>query len=87
MSRVRDLIPGDLVTLPATGDSAVFLCQTKHPIWPHLQLVIWWVNEGMMNAEAFWSFDALLADQEIGVIQEANPADRHQQLLKILLHK
>jgi hypothetical protein len=85
MSQVRDLIPGDCVTIQ-TGDSATFLCQTRHPIWPHLQLVIWWVDD-MEGKEPFWSFDALDERQEIGQIREATPADRSQQLARILLKK
>lgn len=74
--RVIDLSPGDRVTsLGVDGDvHATFLVQSKHPLYPGLQLVIWWVHE-----EARWSFDALSPIQQVGVLDSPLGMFTHQQ--------
>jgi hypothetical protein len=74
MSRVDELIPGDLVTVPAVNMSATFVARTTHPIWPNLQLVIWRLDNGS------WSHDALDARQEVGDVSPANDIDRKARL-------
>ena len=64
MTRVMDLVPGDLVLL--AGRSAVFVAKTNHPLYSTLDLVIWRVDDGS------WSHDALLPHQYIG---EATASD------------
>lgn len=78
MSAVGDLSPGDLVTLSVTDLSAVFIARTEHPLWPHLQLVIWKMPDGS------WSHDALFAHQEIGTITPSAPEERTARLRRAL---
>jgi hypothetical protein len=72
MARVNQLTPGDTVT--HAGTSSTFITRTTHPLWPHLQLVIWHDPNGT------WHHDALMATQDIGHIQTATTDDRHQAL-------
>lgn len=74
---VRDLQPGDVVV--HGGESATFVAQTEHPIWPHLRLVIWRLRDGS------WSHDALASGQEIGVALPATAAERRTSLRAALL--
>lgn len=72
MSRIYELTPGDLVT--NADMSAVFVARTEHPIWPHLQLVIWRMDGGS------WSHDALDARQDVGLIRLATAEERASRL-------
>jgi hypothetical protein len=59
--------------------SAVFVTRSVHPVWPHLMLVIWWLeNEG-------WSFDALANSQEAGDPVPSPAAERKERLRRVLL--
>lgn len=62
MSRVIDLVPGCRVALDES-DGAIYVAQTVHPLWPHLQLVIWKLDDGT------WSHDALSPVQHVGEIE------------------
>lgn len=78
MARVSDLMPGNKVTL--LNRSAVFIARTEHPLWPHLQLVVWKMDDGT------WSHDALNIDQHVGNIEPwAEPLDRRANLQRALL--
>jgi hypothetical protein len=79
MSTVADLTPGDLVTHDS-GESATFLARTRHPLWPHLELVVWRLADGS------WSHDALHISQYIGQIQPADIFARNQRLRTALLN-
>lgn len=84
--RVIDLTPGDRITsMGIDGDiHATFLVQSKHPIYPGLQLVVWWMHE-----EARWSFDALSPIQQVGVLDAPLGTFTHQQRqsnLRTILH-
>jgi uncharacterized protein (DUF779 family) len=76
---VAELVPGDLVV--NTHRSAVFIARTQHPLWPHLQLVIWHLHEPGYE----WSLDALDARQEVGDITPASDEDRAMRLRSALL--
>ena len=52
MSTVADLTPGDVVEQP-DGATATFIVRTRHPLYPHLELVVWRLADGG------WSHDAL----------------------------
>jgi len=67
MTTIRELLPGDLVSLP--GQSATFIAAAPHPVWPRLMLVIWRLDDGT------WSLDALRADQEAGEAARLQAAD------------
>lgn len=77
MNRIDELTPGDLVR--HIGMSATFIARTAHPIWPHLQLVIWRLEDGS------WSHDALDAGQEVGIVEPTSDTDRQQRLRGALL--
>lgn len=77
MTRVIDLLPGDIVTTDST--SATYIAQTRHPLWNHLQLVIWRMADGS------WSHDALSPAQDVGEALPSSPYEREQQLRKVLL--
>ena len=83
MTTVADLEPGDRLTMPwpfgGTGEkTSTFVAQCPHPLWPHLQLVIWRMDD------LTWSHDALDARQELpGTIDR--PADGFARLDR--LHK
>ena len=72
MSRVRDLLPGDLVTSGST--SAVFITASPHPGYRGMRLVVWRLADGK------WSFDALMADQEVGTVKPTRPVARQARL-------
>lgn len=77
MTAVYALVPGDIV---ATDDrSGTFITATQHPLWPHLQLVIWRMDDGS------WSHDALSAHQDVGTVQPADLFSRKAQLQRALL--
>lgn len=70
MIRVRDLIPGDKLTMPlgVNGpESGIFVgVVDPHPLYPNnFWLVIWWMVERKQ-----WSMDALVPDQMLpGVVE------------------
>lgn len=87
--RVKDLKPGDEVTIPAVG-SATFVAAAPHPHYHGLALVIWAeVNHAPFPEfeeleRSGWSLDALSWEQEIGeVTTEETPADRGQRLWRV----
>ncbi len=77
MSEVQQLLPGDRVDLG--GRSAVYITQAMHPLWPHLQLVVWKLDDGS------WSHDSLAARQDVGDAQSSTPAQRTARLRDALL--
>lgn len=78
MTKVADLMPGNEVW--HTDRSAIFVAQTEHPIWPHLRLVVWKLDDGT------WSHDALDARQDVGQVRPWNePDDRTSNLRRALL--
>jgi hypothetical protein len=79
MATVADLIPGDLVT--NAGARAVYVTRTEHPLWPHLQLVVWQLH----TPHKRWSFDALDPAQEVGYVTRSTDADRTLRLRAALL--
>lgn len=79
---VMDLQPGDLVN--HGPHSATFVAQTRHPIWPHLQLVIWRVPESL-GLPGNWSHDALDPRQVVGTAKLSTPAERAERLREALL--
>jgi hypothetical protein len=78
MTTVAELIPGDIVdVLPLS--SGTFIARTQHPIWPHLQLVVWRL------ADSSWSLDALDARQDVGEARAATHLGRDLALRDALL--
>ena len=77
MSLVADLVPGDVVRLG--DDSATFVARTIHPLWSHLELVVWRMADGS------WSHDALYISQYVGEVQAADVFARKAQLERALL--
>ena len=75
--RVRDLTPGDVIFTLGLG-SATFIVQAQHPIWPHLQLVVWY-----LHGSCTYSWDALSAMQELpGSIVPDNGLVHRVEILK-----
>jgi hypothetical protein len=81
--RVIDLMPGDRLNF---GDEAgTLLVQTPHPLYPGLQLVIWY-----LHGAGVWSFDALSPGQQLhGELVDAplglsTPTKREAHLREIL---
>lgn len=81
MTTVSELQPGDLVRLPTPAhigpSEATFIASTVHPIWAHLQLVVWRMPEG---SPIEWSHDALDARQDVGDAIPATPDERSDRL-------
>lgn len=51
--RVIDLIPGDLHINPALPDRfGVYVCQTPHPLFRSMQLVVWRLSDGRHSMDA-----------------------------------
>lgn len=73
MAPVNQLTPGDIVTLSGFVP-CTFITRTTHPLWPHLELVIW------RDADGTWHHDALMATQEVGHVHLATPDDRRRAL-------
>lgn len=72
--KVIDLIPGSII------DGHTFVAQTVHPIWPHLQLVIWRLRDGT------WSHDALSPGQVImGTLDRKKSQNKTINLRRALL--
>lgn len=78
MSRVRDLQPGDEVHLPGADITGIFITRDRHAGYPGLELVIWKLSDGT------FSYDALLAYQDIGEIQPATSEERQRALMHAL---
>lgn len=79
MTRVSELIPGDLI---GNGDmKATYIAQAEHPLWPSLRLVIWHMPDGTR------SLDALSASQDVGERLSRNepPGRRETRLRGALL--
>jgi len=78
--KVMDLRPGDRIDMPAVGMSAVFIAQCPHPVWSHLQLVVWRLSNGEM------SLDALAAGQVVqGVLDRTvNPVERIERIKRAI---
>lgn len=82
--RVIDLQPGDRVTDESHTESATFLTQSRHPLYPTLQLVVWW-----LHSDARWSFDALSPVQYVGELDTPYGTfthDQRQENLRTILH-
>jgi len=79
-----DLTPGDRVALG--GQLATFVAAvSSHPLWPHLNMVIWKVDGETSEAEDRWSHDALDPRQDVG--DPVPGVDREQSLRQALLHR
>lgn len=81
MTAVRELRPGDKVTLPAPEGpcSAVFVAETAHPLYFGLRLVIWRLDSGE------WSHDALSPRQDVGAATPSSADERAGRLRAALL--
>ncbi len=77
MAAVYELLPGDEVTLPGFPP-AVFIDKTVHPLWRHMMLVIWQLDDGS------WSLDTLAIGQEIGQVTPSDLASRTERLRRAL---
>lgn len=90
MTKIKDLIPGDIVVGPFTGDTAVFVGAMQHPLYPRLQLVIWFMDDRNLNEKhGQWSHDALDAEQDVGTVflpylEGAAEEGRRQNLRRVL---
>lgn len=80
MTTVADLASGMRVRVPGETDAATFVQRAPHPLWPHLQLVVWRLPGGA------WSHDALHAAQEVGEVLPSTAEERTQALRRALLH-
>jgi len=78
--RLADLEPGDIVSLPGSPATGVFVARAKHPLWPALDLVVWRLSDGT------WSHDALDPLQDVGQAQPSTP-ERRQQVLRDALRR
>ncbi|HVL49905.1 MAG TPA: hypothetical protein VM754_00185 [Actinomycetota bacterium] len=76
--KVRQLIPGDVILDPTGGPSATFVAQTRHPLWTHLQLVVW-------RKGPDWYLDALDAHQDVGDPEPMDLVSRLEALRFALL--
>jgi hypothetical protein len=76
VTTVAELLPGDVVDLPGSDVTGTYICDTPHPTYPNLRLVVWRLSDGR------WSLDALASGQYIG---QARPvmmaAERGQALI------
>lgn len=83
MIRIRDLIPGDKLTMPtAEGrENGIFVGSINpHPVYPNnFWLVIWWIVE-----RKEYSFDALVPDQMLpGVVDRDKRKANLRKALKL----
>jgi hypothetical protein len=76
VSTVEELLPGDLVTIG--GRRAVFITWCLHPVWEHLRLVIWRLDDGGIRLATMRSGD------EVGTVQPIEPAARAARLAEAL---
>jgi hypothetical protein len=81
VTTVAELIPGQIVDLGT--QSATFVAQVEHPLWPHLRLVVWRMHHDAMR----WSHDALDPRQDVGDTRPSNAEERQYQLRRALLHR
>jgi hypothetical protein len=85
--RIDTLVPGDVVTLPGLDTGTLVAVVTPHPLKQYgdagLSLVIWWLHTGKR-----WSFDALLAWQELtnSVVWDLSDKQRQDGLRTVILH-
>jgi hypothetical protein len=62
---VEKLQPGDVVIHSSlTDERGCYIQQAIHPVWPHLRLVIWRMEDGAIY------LDALDSRQVVGVVVE-----------------
>jgi hypothetical protein len=83
MTAVKDLTPGDIVTLEfgAANDSAVFVgLVNPHPIWQSLVGVLWFKDGALM-------LDCLSPFQEVGDVTNSPGVPREQVLRQSLLDR
>jgi hypothetical protein len=81
--RVIDLLPGDHVTMPGARKPATFVASTAHPLWPHLQLVVWRLPAG--HSAGDWSHDALDLRQVAGTRVPSTHGERQSRLRDALM--
>lgn len=83
MAKVSELHPGDIVEgqagLPV--ESATFIASTDHPVWPHLKLVVWILDNGSV------SLGAVDPSQEIGEVRPVSSVNRRLNLRSALTGK
>lgn len=81
MTAVIHLTPGDRIPAPLDHGErlATYISQTRHPIWPNLQLVIWRMPDGSL------CLDALSPAQDVGTVVPASAEDRARALEAALL--
>lgn len=58
--KVRDLVGGDVITMPGATMHATFIGRSDHPKYAGLALVVWVLSNGTVSP------DALSYDQEVG---------------------
>ena len=75
--KVMSLVPGMQIEL--AGRVGTYVQQARHPIWPHLRLVIWRLADGS------WSHDALAGEQDIGAVVPDTPTTRAENLFNALM--
>jgi hypothetical protein len=78
VSRVVDLIPGDLVEVH--GARATFVARTAHPLYAGLDLVVWRLHAGGWQPEEGWSHDALSSQQDVGTVLPSTDTERTTRL-------
>lgn len=84
--RIDTLVPGDVVTLPGLDTGTLVAVVTPHPLKQYgdagLSLVIWW-----LHTEKRWSFDALLARQELtpAVVWDLSDNQRQVALRSVII--
>jgi hypothetical protein len=80
--KVSDLIPGDVLEHEGDHSLFVFVSKTDHPLFPNMQMVIWWQwNRGYV-------LDALSIHQELpftSLSRYPDKADKDQVLRMALL--
>ena len=76
MATVKDLLPGDLVTIG--GRRAVFITWCLHPVWEHMRLVIWRLDDDSIRLATMRSGD------EVGTVQPIELAARAARLNEAL---
>lgn len=87
MTTVRELVPGDLVILPAASpalpDRAVYIAQTAHPLYRGLQLVIWRMPDGGLSLDAL-SPAQYVGEAQTGPLGVPGDGEREQRLRQAL---
>jgi hypothetical protein len=67
--RVMDLKPGYVIE--AAGMLATFIVQSRHPLHPGLQLVVW-----RMHSTGEYSFDCLSVSQVVGKLVKGSTKEQ-----------